>query len=312
MNVKQIMSALSTFDSQRDRSQQTQPGISEVGGCSRRLAFRMIGEKPTNKTDTHRAVIGTLLHSAVEKLVTDAHPEIVTELQVKVAGTIPGSLDLYDPTDKSVTDLKFPSLKSSAWQKDHGVDRSYRWQVHLYAAGLREVGTAVETVRIVFIPVDGTSQDAWQFEEPFSQEIADEAQQHYSQVWQDVQNGELPAPEKPASFCKSFCSFYESGLCLGITTSASEHTLEKEYISAAAEYLQARAERDAAENRMNAAKEMLRDAHGVGGGYKVSWSSVRDSSVPDMDEIKAEYLNSGKVIPLKQKAGYDRLDVKAV
>jgi hypothetical protein len=312
MNVAEVVSALYDADGQRDRSQQTEAGLSEIGGCSRRLAHRLAGDAETNDTEKMRALMGAILHDAAETAIKRRNPFVLTELEVEWCG-VKGHLDLYDDADKSVSDLKFPSLKSSNYQRDNGVDRGYRWQVHSYAAGMIEAGYEVDTVRIIFLPVDGKASDAWEWVEPFDPETAAMAGAHVLHTAANLESGDYPAPEKPKSYCALYCPFF--GACPGGEVRAkAAPPLPDEVVPAAALYIAARDAKKAAEDQMAFARSALEGYSGVGGGYSVGWKIPKDEQpmTLDLDAVRADYANSGVPMPMKPKSASATIDVREV
>ena len=79
-------------------------------------------------------------------------------------------------------------------------------QVHLYGLLLAENGYPVDQVTLVGIPRDGNERDVLVRSEPWNRHIADEGL-----LWLRELHTRLstPAPERPSSFCRDYCQFFD-------------------------------------------------------------------------------------------------------
>lgn len=154
---------LLAWDQRRARSQQTALGMSEVGGCQRRVGYRLAGVKPTNTSGSVPAVMGTAVHTAVEQVYKEMQAaglfpaDDLIEHEVRYAGIL-GHLDRYDSVRSRAHDTKTTNQRWLDHIKLHGPDKQHLWQIHLYGAALIQAGRRVREVVIDYIARD-TGQD---------------------------------------------------------------------------------------------------------------------------------------------------------
>jgi CRISPR/Cas system-associated exonuclease Cas4 (RecB family) len=191
-------------DRRRPRSQQTQIGMSEIGGCRRRAGYRLAGQTPDNPGGSVQAVLGTAIHETVAKVLAEiAEPDDLVEHEVTFAGIL-GHLDRFEAATKTVIDLKTTSSRWLDTIKVKGVSQQHRWQVAGYAAGLIAEGVHVERVRIDYIARD--TGEEWSWEQPFNVTEAREALAWLAEV-RSTPIGMLDREYAPdSSFCQH-CHF---------------------------------------------------------------------------------------------------------
>ena len=154
---------LLVWDQRRARSQQTDLGMSEVGGCRRRAGYRLAGVAPTNSGGSIQAVMGTAIHHVVENVFRDLQDaglipaEDLVEHEVHFAG-VKGHLDRYDSARAEVDDTKSVDGRRLEYIRVNGPDRQHVWQSHLYAAALIKEGRPVRSIVIDYIARD-TGED---------------------------------------------------------------------------------------------------------------------------------------------------------
>lgn len=154
---------LLAWDRRRARSRQTEIGMSEIGGCRRRVGYRLAGTEPTNSSSSVQAVMGTAIHSAVEHVFKEMQAagifpaDDLIEHEVRFAGIL-GHLDRYDSVRGRADDTKSTTQRRLDYIKLHGPDRQHLWQIHLYGAALIQSGRPVREVCIDYIARD-TGQD---------------------------------------------------------------------------------------------------------------------------------------------------------
>lgn len=150
---------LLAWDRTRARSQQTEIGMSEIGGCRRRVGYRLAGTPPSNSGSSVQAVMGTAVHSAVEQVFREmqARGEIpaddLIEHEVRFAGIL-GHLDRYDSVLYRVHDTKTTTQRWLDHIVLHGPDKPHLWQINLYAAALIQSGHKVREVVIDYLARD--------------------------------------------------------------------------------------------------------------------------------------------------------------
>jgi hypothetical protein len=170
-----------------ERSQQTSVGPSEIGGsCERRLAMGLLGApKPNDSRDEWTSSVGTACHSWMEEAFAADNARRVKaglpqrwliEQTVSIRTGLDGHCDLYDLATHTVIDHKFPGVTSiKKYRKQGHPGQQYRWQLHLYGRGWANLGMPIANVMLITWPRSGRVQDAWQWGEPYSDAVADEA-----------------------------------------------------------------------------------------------------------------------------------------
>lgn len=156
MTTAQLLLA---WDQRRARSRQTEIGMSEIGGCRRRVGYRLAGAEPTNSSGSVQAVMGTAIHSAVENVYREMQAagilpaDDLVEHEVRFAGIL-GHLDRYDSVRGRAHDTKSTTQRRLDHIKLHGPDQQHLWQIHLYGAALIQSGRPVREVVIDYIARD--------------------------------------------------------------------------------------------------------------------------------------------------------------
>lgn len=147
------------WDRRRPRSKQTELGMSEVGGCKRRVGYRLAGTPPTNQGGSVQAVMGTAIHAAVETVFHEMQAaglipaDDLVEHEVKFAGVL-GHLDRYEAATFTLRDTKTTSQNWLDHIILHGADKAHVWQTHLYAAALIQSGRKVRRIIIDYLARD--------------------------------------------------------------------------------------------------------------------------------------------------------------
>lgn len=182
---ERLLDLVAATDAARPRSQQTAPGISELGGCPRAVAYKASGTEPSDPENSHpAAMIGTWLHEILLPLMADAWGGLHS---IKVVARwdglpeVPGEVDLALPAEKTVLDLKTGTEnKMQQVVRDGAANPRHRIQAHTYAAFLREVGMDIDWVSVLYL---GRSRgEHVTFTEPFDQVVVDEGRAWYEKV----------------------------------------------------------------------------------------------------------------------------------
>lgn len=195
------------FDtSESDRSLQRDIGPSEIGGCRRRVWHRLQNDPAVNETLGMAAFMGTAIHEKIERRLRALDDDrYLVEVEVEFDGLL-GHVDVYDRVAREVIDWKTITLK-----KVRFFPGEQQWlQVQIYGLLLIENGYPVDRVSLVGIPRDGSERDVVVRSQEFRRDVAEEGL-----LWLESVRGELfaPEPEKPVSFCRSYCQFWsESGV----------------------------------------------------------------------------------------------------
>lgn len=204
-----VTKSLRGYDATRARSTQVEVGPSSLGGCRRRVWHDLKQTPKINQTENLAAILGTFIHSGLEKAISRQDPfgdNFLIELDLEHDG-IKGHCDLFIKDTGTVVDYKTTTVKNL--QKLGS--QQQRWQIHTYGWLISEsLGYQVNTVALVGIPRDGKMADIRVFEEPYSREIALEALAWLEEIKQTVAtDAPAPAPEKSAFFCRDYCPYYD-------------------------------------------------------------------------------------------------------
>lgn len=211
-----LLEVLRAKDATRSRSTQKQVGPSELGGCRRKVWYRLNDQPETNNNELKlAAIMGTAIHATIEEALALEDPtgeKYVVEQEVEF-GDMKAHIDLWIPESGAVVDWKtvkktnlsyFPSIQQ-------------RWQVQVYGYLLEKSGTGKpQTVNLVAIARDGDERDVLIHSEAYDPAIAEEALKWLTDI---KAMDTAPDPEKFASFCQSYCKYYDASGemgCVGI------------------------------------------------------------------------------------------------
>jgi CRISPR/Cas system-associated exonuclease Cas4 (RecB family) len=285
-----LVHALHAKDATRDRSKQTQVGPSEIGGCRRKVWYRLNSQPETNaKQSKLAAIMGTAIHAAIEEAITQLDPEgkdYLVETEVAY-GDMKAHVDLYIPAIGAVVDWKTSKKKNLSFFPS----TQQRWQVQVYGYLLAKNGYEVQTVNLVAIARDGEEQDVKVHTEPYNETTALEALQWLTSVKAMTQ---APPPEKDESFCKRYCQYYDSFGEIGCVGIKKEHILldqvfieDKEVDKNALLYLQF----DSRIKELEAQKDSLKSSfEGTTGttasGIQISWTTVKGRESVDSEQVE--------------------------
>ena len=113
-----LLDVLRAKDAGRARSKQTQVGPSELGGCRRKVWYRLNDQPETNDNEMKlAAIMGTAIHSAIEDAITVADPKnekYWVETSVEYNG-MKAHIDLYIPETGDVVDWKTVKVKNLSY-----------------------------------------------------------------------------------------------------------------------------------------------------------------------------------------------------
>jgi CRISPR/Cas system-associated exonuclease Cas4 (RecB family) len=285
-----LLHVLHAKDAGRDRSKQTQVGPSEIGGCRRKVWYRLNAQPETNDNQSKlAAIMGTAIHAAIEEAITHLDPEGKDYLvETEVAhGDMKAHVDLFIPSIGAVIDWKTSKVKNLSYFPS----AQQRWQVQVYGYLLAKNGYEVQTVNLVSIARDGEEQDVKVHTEPYNETTALEALQWLANVKAMTQ---APPPEKDESFCKRYCQYYDSFGEIGCVGIKKEHILldqvfieDKEVDKNALLYLQF----DSRIKELEAQKDSLKSSfEGTTGttasGIQISWTTVKGRETVDSEQVE--------------------------
>jgi len=292
VNPKELLlTVLHEKDANKSRSKQTQVGPSEIGGCRRKVWYRLNDQPETNfQLKKLAAIMGTAIHSEIEKSIEAIDPngeKYWVETEVEYDG-IKAHIDLFIPETGSVVDWKTVKVKNLSYFPT----AQQRWQVQVYGYLLEKSGKAkVKDVNLVAIARDGDEGDVRIHTEPYDEVAALEALQWLSNVKNLT---EAPAPEKDQSFCKSYCQYYDASGemgCVGLIKERivlSEVVIEDAQVDThALKYLQL----DERIKEMKAEQDSLKSSfEGTTGvtasGIQISWTSVKGRETVDAEQVE--------------------------
>lgn len=285
-----LLTVLHNKDASRDRSKQTQVGPSEIGGCRRKVWYRLNDQPETNDNQSKlAAIMGTAIHAAIEEAICHLDPEGKEYLvETPVAyGDMKAHIDLFVPSTGAVIDWKTSKIKNLGYFPSS----QQRWQVQVYGYLLSKNGYEVKTVNLVAIARDGNEKDVKVFTEAYNEAVALEAL-----AWlDDIKASTVaPNPEKDESFCKDYCQYYDASGemgCVGLKKERivlSEVIIKDEAIDTnALRYL----ELDAKIKELDKEKDSLRASFegtiGVtNSGIEISWTTIKGRETVDAKEVQ--------------------------
>jgi CRISPR/Cas system-associated exonuclease Cas4 (RecB family) len=301
-----LLTALRAGDAKRSRSTQVQIGPSEVGGCRRKVWYRLNDQPETNDGELKlAAIMGTAIHAEIERALAD-NPDVLIETEVEYNG-MKAHIDCFVPSTGDVIDWKTSKVRNLSYFPTN----QQRWQVQLYGYLLAKNGYAVNRVSLVAIARDGDERDVKVHTEDYDESIALEALGWLAAV---KEAKEAPAPEKDATYCQHYCKFYDASGQMGCVGLKKERTSVSEVIIAdedidknALLYLQLAAQIKELETQQDSLKASFEGVLGTtNSGIEVSWTTVKGRESVDSDEVE-KLLG---FVPKKVGAESQRLSVK--
>ena len=285
-----LLHVLHAKDASRDRSMQTEVGPSELGGCKRKVWYRLNAQPHTNDNQSKlAAIMGTAIHAAIEEAIGAIDPEgkeYLVETEVSF-GDMKAHVDLFVPSTGAVIDWKTSKVKNLSYFPS----KQQRWQVQVYGYLLAKNGYAVKTVNLVAIARDGAEKDVKVHSEPYDESVALEALNWLAAVKASTT---LPEPEKDASFCKDYCQYYDATEqmgCGGLKKERivlSEVVIEDEEIDKhALHYLQLDSKIKELEKERDSYKAALEGSTGItASGIEITWTTVKGRETVDAKEVE--------------------------
>jgi CRISPR/Cas system-associated exonuclease Cas4 (RecB family) len=306
-----LLEALRSKDAGRARSKQTQVGPSELGGCRRKVWYRLNDQPETNDNEMKlAAIMGTAIHSAIEEAISTIDPKgkkYLVETSVEYNG-MKAHIDLFIPETGDVIDWKTVKVKNLSYFPT----QQQRWQVQVYGYLIDKSGKGIpKTVNLVAIARDGDERDVKVHSEPYDPKIAEEALNWLSAI---KESAEPPSPERDQSYCRSYCKYFDESGEMGCTGIKKELIKDDAIVidnpevdTSALKYLQL----DQKINELMDEKESIRTAlEGFTGqtnsGIQIVWTTVTGRSQVDAEEVQ-KLLG---FVPTKQGQESTRLSVK--
>lgn len=285
-----LLSVLHAKDASRDRSTQTQVGPSEIGGCRRKVWYRLNAQPHTNENQSKlAAIMGTAIHAAIEDAIQHLDPEgkdYLVESEVAY-GDMKAHVDLFIPSTGAVIDWKTSKVKNLSYFPS----TQQRWQVQLYGYLLSKNGYDVKTVNLVAIARDGDEKNVKVHTENYSEEVALTAMAWLEEVKAMT---ELPEPEKDSNFCKNYCQYYDATEQMGCGGLKKERIVlsdvvieDDEVDKNALHYLQLDAQIKELEALKDSLKSSFEGTIGVTpSGVEISWTKVKGRETVDKEKVK--------------------------
>ena len=285
-----LLHVLHSKDASRDRSMQTEVGPSEIGGCKRKVWYRLNAQPHTNDNQSKlAAIMGTAIHAAIEEAIGAIDPEgkeYLVETEVAY-GDMKAHVDLFVPSSGAVIDWKTSKIKNLGYFPS----TQQRWQVQLYGYLLSKNGYEVKTVNLVAIARDGSEKDVKVHTEPYDESMALTALNWLASVKASTV---LPEPEKDQSFCKDYCQYYDETEQMGCGGLKKERIVLSEVVIEDAEvdkhalhYLQLDSKIKELEKERETLKESLIGSTGTtASGIEISWTTVKGRESVDAKEVE--------------------------
>ena len=285
-----LLHVLHSKDASRDRSQQTEVGPSEIGGCKRKVWYRLNAQPHTNENQSKlAAIMGTAIHAAIEEAIGSLDPEgkeYLVETEVAY-GDMKAHVDLFVPSTGAVIDWKTSKIKNLSYFPSN----QQRWQVQVYGYLLSKNGYEVKTVNLVAIARDGAEKDIKVHSEPYDETMALAALAWLKNV---KESPTLPEPEKDESFCKDYCQYYDATEEMGCGGLKKERIVLSEVVIEDAEvdkhalhYLQLDAKIKELEKEKDSLKASLEGNTGTtASGVEISWTTVKGRETVDAKEVE--------------------------
>ena len=306
-----LIEILRNKDAARSRSTQKQVGPSELGGCRRKVWYRLNDQPETNDNELKlAAIMGTAIHAEIEKALAIADPsgeKYVVETEVEYNG-MKAHIDLWIPETGDVVDWKTVKVKNLSYFPS----QQQRWQVQVYGYLLEKSGKGKpRNVNLVAIARDGDERDVKVHTETYDPKIAEEAMNWLSAI---KESAEVPEPEKDENYCKFYCKYYDATGEMGCVGLKKERIKEAEVViddpdadKNALLYLQL----DEEIKKLSATKESIRTSlEGFAGtthsGVQIVWTTVAGPKRVDADEVE-KLLG---FVPYKQGQETARISVK--
>ena len=307
-----LVDILHTRENSRPRSTQVQIGPSELGGCSRKVWYRLNNQPETNDNELKlAAIMGTAIHAHIEQALEHADPtgtKYVVEQTVEY-GDMKAHIDLWIPETGDVVDWKTVKKANLSYFPSN----QQRWQVQVYGYLLDKSGKGKPVnVNLVAIARDGDERDIKVHSEPYDPSIAEEALNWLAAI---KESNEVPEPERDSNYCQFYCKYYDASGeigCVGLKKKDGKGTEENliadpDADKAALLYLQLDEQIKDLESKQASIKEQLAGITGqTQSGISISWTQIAGRKTVDTKALE----DKGIEIPYKEGKESQRLSIK--
>jgi CRISPR/Cas system-associated exonuclease Cas4 (RecB family) len=302
-----LVEALHKRENSRARSKQVQIGPSELGGCRRKVWYRLNDQPETNDGELKlAAIMGTAIHNAIEHSLAD-NKDLMIETEVEYNG-MKAHIDLFIPSSGDVVDWKTVKKQNLSYFPS----QQQRWQVQVYGYLLDKSGKGKpQRVNLVAIPRDGDERDIKVHTEAYDESVALEALNWLEAI---KASSEAPSPERDESYCKFYCKYYDASGQMGCVGLKKERTktedveiTDPDASTNALKFLQLDEQIKTLTKQKDSLKESLQGFAGITQtGVSVTWTTV--AGITQVDKEEVERLLG--YVPTKQGAESTRLSVK--
>lgn len=233
------------------RSSQVEIGPSEVGGCMRKVAWKLIYGGESDREGGWAAHKGTLVHQWLDdtfkdtdRFMPDGSTRFFSDLKLPKSNehVNGGTLDLYDLLYQTVVDWKAPGDWTMKAVRSGTVSEGYYVQTQIYGYGLEQTGRPVSRVALMFLPMagddlHGQARGAILLTWPYDRQVALDAFAGVARI----KNMFAVAPaakvlevmETKADFCSSCPVFIGNGdrraMCAGVVSKPVKQTSDNPF-----------------------------------------------------------------------------------
>lgn len=161
---QELLGIIQTKINEHPRSAQAMVGPSEVGGCERKLAWKLAYGGDEDRPGGWASAKGTVVHAWLDeifkgsdRLMPDGSQRFFSDMKLdQVSQHVHGgTLDLYDLLYQRVVDWKVPGDGTMDKARANNLARGYYVQTQIYALGLKRMGYPVTSTALAFLPMCG-------------------------------------------------------------------------------------------------------------------------------------------------------------
>lgn len=160
----EILGIIQQKINEHPRSAQKMVGPSEIGGCERKLAWKLAYGGDDDRPGGWASHKGTIMHSwldevfkGVDRFMPDGTQRFFSDMKLDQVSPYVngGTLDLYDRLHERVIDWKVPGDGTMDKARSNNLARGYYVQAQTYGLGLQQMGYPVQSVALFFLPQAG-------------------------------------------------------------------------------------------------------------------------------------------------------------